>query len=94
MFLTDCHWDGMGIVFSYLEGRKSYGIFGWWLYVPVFIVSSGGLKWVGPFGYGKLAGCPIFGLPFVTGPFFFKFPLCFFAWLLIKCRTYIGGQGA
>ncbi len=70
-----------GIVFSYLEGRRSTEILGLAL-CSSFIVSSGAVKSVGLLTIQHF-GVSQFWMPAVTGSFFIL-PLAFFAWLLEK----------
>ena len=68
-----------GIVFSYLEGRKSTDLLGVVL-CSSFIVSSGVVKSVGLFVMKQWEVTELW-MPSVTG-LFFVLPLCFFAWML------------
>lgn len=70
-----------GLVFSYLEGRRTTEILGTVLSIS-FIVSSGFVKSIGKI---LMIGFHLtdFQMPWVTGLFFF-IPLVFFVWLLDK----------
>lgn len=70
-----------GIVFSYLEGRKSTELLGLIL-CSSFVVSSGFVKTVGKFTMDSL-GINEFWMPFCTG-LFFLIPLLFFGLQLEK----------
>lgn len=73
-----------GIVFSYLEGRRTTEILGVVL-CSSFIVSSGTVKSVGKYVMSTLQVSE-FWMPFITG-LFFILPLIFFAILLEKLPT-------
>lgn len=70
-----------GIVFSYIEGRKTTEIIGLFL-CSSFVVSSGFTKSVGKFLMDSFSVTE-FWMPFLTGLIFF-IPLLIFGWLLEK----------
>lgn len=70
-----------GIVFSYIEGRKTTEIIGLFL-CSSFVVSSGFTKSVGKFLMDSF-NVTEFWMPFLTGLIFF-IPLLIFGWLLEK----------